>query len=462
MHRLFHPSRPLTACFRARLPFVAASAALLLAGSGLRAAPAETVPVARLQVVSDPPQATVLIDRQTRGETPLTLPGLAPGQHLVEVQKPGFAGAFQTVELAAQSSRTVEVKLDALAGLLLVRSTPTNADVSVAGVTLGRTPLLITSLPLGTHRLKVATPGYQPKEVEVKLEDRTPVPVQVDLVSDSATLTVECDTTGASVRVNGLDHGAPPCTVERVPEGEVTVEVRAEGFATFQQKLKLAAGETQKIKVPLVPLPASLRVISLPEKARVYLNNEFRGQAPIDMADLAPGSYRVRVEMEGFDPDARNVELIRGSSKTEEFRLVSNTGRIELVTEPDAVSVYLDGRKCGETKAKADAATVVSEPLAIEAAATGEHELRLVRKGFSERIQKVQVEQGKTLSLRVTLARRFVPDCQVTTDRAVYKGVLDSVTDEYLRLETAPGVVATIPVKDIKARHVLREDGSAE
>jgi hypothetical protein len=419
--------------------------------------------VGRLQVTSDPPKATVLVDRQVRGETPLSLAGIAAGQHLVTVRKQGFADAWQTIELLAQESRTVEFKLETLTGLLLLHSSPTNADVTVNGVALGQTPLLVTTLPLGTHRIRVTAPGYQPKEVEVKLETRAPVRKVVDLVSNSATLTVETEAEGASIRINGLDRGGSPCTAERIPEGDVTVELRAEGYQPLVHRMKLAAGESQRIKLPMTPIPAALKIVSIPDKARVYVNNEPRGHTPLELPSLAPGKYRVRVEMDGYDPTARDIELARGAARSEEFRLTSNTGKIELTTEPDRVTVFLDGKKIGETKAKPDSTTNVSEPLGIEPIPAGEHELRLVRKGYDENRQKVQIDQGRTVPLLAKLKRRFVPDTQVVTVRdAVYKGVLDSTTDEFIRLETAPGVMSTIPLKDVKYQRTIREDGTLE
>ena len=65
---------------------------------------------------------------------------------------------------------------------------------------------------------------------------------------------------------------------------------------------------------------ASLRVVSIPEKARVYVKDEFRGVTPLNLPNLQPGSYRVRVELPGFETDARTIELPRGGAKTEEFR----------------------------------------------------------------------------------------------------------------------------------------------
>jgi len=459
MSRIPHSARRTPHCRACLLPL---AAGLLLAISCAR----ETEPpppVGRLQITSDPPKATVLIDRQVRGETPLTLPKVPVGQHLITVRKQGFVDAWQTTELLGQDTREIECKLEPLTGLLLLQSSPSNADVTVNGVALGSTPLLVSTLPIGTHRIKIASPGYQPKEVEVLLEDRSPVRKQVDLVSDSASLTVETDAEGASIRINGIDHGGSPCTVDRIPEGEATVELHADGYSPLVQKIKLAAGETQKIKLPMTPIPAALKIISIPDKARVYVNNEPRGQTPLELADLAPGKYRVRVEMDGYDPDARDVELARGSRKSEEFRLTSNVGKLELITEPDRVTVLLDGKKIGETKAKADATTNISDPLPVDAIPAGEHELRLVRKGYVEIKQKIQVEQGKTLPLNVKLTRRFVPDCLVVTIHgAEFRGMLDAASDDAIRLETAPGVMSTIPVKDVRYQRVIREDGSLE
>lgn len=463
---LHHRSRVLVPSVCRLRPLLAGVlvAASLFGPSASPAAEPEVAPATpRLKIVTDPPKAAVSVDRRVRGESPIVVPDLAPGQHLIGVQKQGFRDAWRTVEVAGQELREVDVALEPITGLVLVRSTPTNADITVNGLSIGRTPALVTSLPFGTHRLKVAAPGYQSKEVEVPVQDRTPLTLQVDLVSDSATLTVETDAEGATVRINGIDRGPSPCTAERIPEGEVTVEIRAEGCAPLSHKMKLAAGESQKIKLTPEPLPSSLRIVSIPEKARVYVKDEFRGVTPLNLPSLQPGSYRVRVELPGYDTDARTIELPRGGSKTEEFRMVSNLGGIELVTDPDRVAVFLDNRKRGETKTKTETTAIgVSEPFVIDSIAPGEHELRLTRKGYAEARQKVQIESGKNVPLQIKLVRRFIPDCQVTTESGVYKGVLDSVTDDFIRIETAPGVMTSIPIKDVKYRRTLREDGTVE
>ena len=58
--------------------------------------------------------------------------------------------------------------------------------------------------------------------------------------------------------------------------------------------------------------PASLKVVSIPDKARVYVYNAFSGTTPLELAEIAAGAHRVRVELKGHDPNARNIELKPG------------------------------------------------------------------------------------------------------------------------------------------------------
>ena len=119
-------------------------------------------PTTRLDVTSHPAGATVLIDHQERGVTPLTLFDLAPGPHLVQFTKDGCRDTFESVSLELGVVRTVGARLEPLTGILLVTSDPPACDVAVKGVSLGSTPLLVTTLESGVHRLTVSSPGCRP------------------------------------------------------------------------------------------------------------------------------------------------------------------------------------------------------------------------------------------------------------------------------------------------------------
>lgn len=418
---------------------------------------ADAQPETQFKLTTEPEGAQVLIDHVKRGETPLSLTDLKPGYHLVQCEKAGYRTLLESVQLEKGVPRALTLKLEPLTGLVLITSTPPDSEVSLNSASLGRTPLLVSTLPPGTHRLALSAPGYQNKEVEVTVEDRTPVKLDVALLSDSGTLDAQSDPGGAEVKINGIVRGKTPCKIDRIPRGTVTVEVTAAGFETYSGSISLAAGEVQTLNAKLKPQPGTLRIVSIPEKARVYINDEFQGETPFDFANAQPGAYRVRMEKTGFEPVARTVTIEKGSSATEEFRLVRVLGRVEIATAPAGATIFIDGKKSGITNAKATDTTALSDPLAIEDILEGEHTVEVTRKGFATQKKTIKVTRDQTSSVLVRLVRQFIPNYEVVTTRSVYRGVLEFSNEEGIRIETAPGVSQTIPMRDVKKHGPLRE-----
>jgi len=211
-------------------------------------------------------------------------------------------------------------------------------------------------------------------------------------------------------------------------------------------------------------IPSELQVVSIPAKARVYVENQFRGEAPVTLQNLEPGEYRVRAELIGCEPLARTVKLERNQKLVEEFRLTRDCGVLEITTEPAGVKVLLDGKESGVTAAKASETDRVSEPLAIDFLSAGAHQVQLTKKGYYDAAFEVQIEKEKTLTRHVPLKQRFIPDCEIkTTKDEVFRGVLVDVDPQgNLRLEIKPGIFKNILAKDVKTRMPIRVEQPAE
>ena len=439
-----------------RHPASSILAAALLAAQAvaLRAEPGQ------VQVRTKPEGAQVLIDGTSRGAAPATVTGLAPGRHLAVARKEGCADLYRSFTLMDGQSLNLDLELAEIAGLVLVHSTPPGAEVSVGGAFRGRTPLLLPSFPLGTHRMQVALTGHFTREVEVTVKDRTPQWVKVDLVSDSATIDVTSDPPGAQVSVNGADRGVTPCKLERIPTGDAAIAVRLDGYAEYRETLKLAPGESYAVSANLRAQPGSLEIVSVPAQGRVYIDNQFRGEAPVSLASIPPGEHRVRVELKGHEIEARTVQVRAGERTTEEFRLTNNSGLLVLVTEPPGARVFVDGTDMGTTAAAA--AGMVSEALRLDTLGRGEHTLQLQKAGYTYAARKFTVEPGRAVTLHERLNRIFNPDIEVRTrDKDGAESVITGVTlRQYpsgdLELETRPGVIVRIAAADIVDRRPLR------
>lgn len=414
-----------------------------------------------LAIETTPSDAEATVDRKATSQTPAEF-SLKPGKHLVVLKKEGYRTEYRTVAIDEALLRTpLRVELEPVRGLLLADSSPAGADVMVDDLSYGRSPCLVTTLPTGPHKVTYTLAGYRPKTVEVNLDGHTPVKAFAELLSDTATLHLTCEVEGVQVQLNGIPRDPPPCTIDRIPAGNVVLEATAEGYEPYTQIMQLAEGEEQRVAIALKRKPAILQVVSIPEKSRVYVDNDFRGETPLELKDLALGEHRVRVEHAGHDPNARTVHLEPGKRRIEEFRLQANTGRLLITTEPDGVTVIINGVERGKTPAAEGQGIRASAPFAVEDLGEGEFVLKAVKAGFYEATRNIRVKRGETTTLHVPLKRRFIPNYEVVTPAGVRRGVLDSLTKDTIRLETAPGIFSVYNLSEVTSHHRLPDSADA-
>jgi hypothetical protein len=139
----------------------------------------------QLEVLSDPPEATILLNGMEMGRTPKIFSAVKVGEHVIELRRDGFLLERQAIRLGAGNPRqSVRVSLRP-AAVLLVDSTPSVADVRVDGSRVGTTPVTVSVAP-GEHRVELALDGHTTVRKMVRAEGGQRVRLDVQLQLDSA------------------------------------------------------------------------------------------------------------------------------------------------------------------------------------------------------------------------------------------------------------------------------------
>src|SRR6185503_11487750 len=123
----------------------------------------------RVEVASNPSEASVSVDGEFRGRTPLSI-RLSPGRaHRLALTKPGYETAARELSVAADSGRRLQIDLTPQYGDVEVASTPA-AEVWVDGERRGSTPvkLALTSI---SHAIEARADGFA-----VERQELTPRP----------------------------------------------------------------------------------------------------------------------------------------------------------------------------------------------------------------------------------------------------------------------------------------------
>ena len=427
----------------------AAAAAVVLA-----AAPTQT----RVSISSQPSGATVVIDGQDRGTTPITLFDLSPGRHHLKYRMPGYVERDRFFRMdegpfIEKSETLVEEK-----GLLLLRTEPAGANILIDGVSFGQTPRLVTTLAAkDQHVVRFRKAGYQDQTITVRFDGRKPQVRTETLVLASGTVDVQSEPAGAEVTVNGIVRGVTPLRVSGIPKGRATVKFKLEGFEDEVRELAINAGDVQTLQIAMKGVPGTLHLVSVPEGARFYVNEEARGKGPLTLTGLAPGDYAVRVELDGFGTATKTITIANGGSVREEFRLSNVMGRLEVRTDPVGAQLLIDGRPAGITKS-ADPAAEISDVLAIENLLEGEHTLVVRKEGYAETVRHPKIRNSKTSQANVRLRRIFLPDTEIVTARGSTRGVLVSVRPDAVIIEVSPGITRSFSRDEIRRMETLKAE----
>jgi hypothetical protein len=241
-------------------------------------------PTGSLAVSTEPAGATVVVDGEPRGQTPITVDALSPGEHRLEVSLDGYDPADRITTVVGGERADVAIALTPgtpRPGRIIATASREDAFLIVDGLSRGRVPITLEQIAPGTHAIRVVAQGATPFEMECTIRFGETCTVDAPLVAAPVAVSIRAHhgarfVDGATLRVDGEARELP--FEGELPPGEHLVELSAEGYEPFSRTIALSTGdEPASLDVELTPLP-----IAEPEPSE-SMPTEIPGeQAPAD------------------------------------------------------------------------------------------------------------------------------------------------------------------------------------
>ena len=306
--------------------------------------------VATLTVTSIPSGASVYIDGDFIGQTPLHDYAIDTGsqrekQVEIRIELSGYKSHVAKATLKGGQQTPLDVGLEKFSprtGTLTVTSTPSGADIYVDNTWIGKTPLTSYEVDTGVRHEKQVTvglvlSGYKNRVEQLTLRGGQQTPLDVGLekfISRTGTLTVTSIPSGASVYIDGDFIGQTPLHDYEIDTGsqrQKQVEVRLElsGYENRVAQLTLRGGQQTPLDVRLekfIPRIGTLTVTSTPDGASVYIDGDLIGQTPLHDYEIDTGSQRekqveIRLELSGYKSHVSKLTLKGGQQTPWNVRL---------------------------------------------------------------------------------------------------------------------------------------------
>jgi hypothetical protein len=212
---------------------------------------AVTAATGSLSVVSDPPGSTVIVDGSSRGETPLTIPDLAPGRHDVLVRS-SSTSYQRSVQVDAGATASLVVGGAPAAGASwgwITLQTPFPVQVLEDGRVVGTSEIDRIMLPPGNHQLDFVNDqfGFQQRSRMSVSAGRGGL---VSLTIPRMAMNINA-LPWAEVYVDGARIGDTPLANVMLPIGDHEIVFRHPQLGEKRQMARLTQLEPARVSVDM-------------------------------------------------------------------------------------------------------------------------------------------------------------------------------------------------------------------
>jgi formylglycine-generating enzyme required for sulfatase activity len=272
---------------------------------------------------------------------------LLAGTYTLEAEASGYYPLREAFQVTDEGRQEFVFQLDLLPDLLSVRSSPVDeANVSIDGEPVGRTPLGGIELPAGEHTLELAAPRYQVyREILRVAGGGNPLELAPVLIPAWSEVSVDSTPPGAVISVDDEERGYTPAVLELL-QGRREIRLALQGYKSWQTLLEVPANDA--LALPPVELQVAdgrLVISTRPGNANILIDGQFAGRSRLEL-NLEPGkSYQIEAFKAGYRNATKAVTIVSGQEQTMTLNLQADLGEVVIRAQPEDVTISINGRE---------------------------------------------------------------------------------------------------------------------
>ncbi len=253
-----------------------------------------------LNLGSNTEAATVFIDGEEIGLTPLSNIELAAGEHEVLVSKDRYEPIQQLIEIEGrQQQQSLSIDLLPAWANVNFSSSPAGATVTVDGEDLGLTPLSAEILE-GEHEVLIKLAAHKAwtegLTVTARIDQSLPL---IELEQADGLVLLQSTPSNAGVTLDGAYQGQTPLELTIAPGQSHELTFFLNGYEELRRDIQTQPDEEFALDVTLDPILSSVAILANPPDAELFINGESRGPAN-QTVELLAASQIIEIRADGY------------------------------------------------------------------------------------------------------------------------------------------------------------------
>ncbi len=146
---------------------------------------------------------------------------------------------------------------------------------------------------------------------------------------------------------------------EDITDEEITITLEAVDKSGLE-------AEPFSLDATLLSSQGQLIIETDPDQTQVYVNDTLRGETPLSLDKLLPGTYRIRITLEDYEEINETITIENRAELTRQFVLLKLKGDLYLESDPPGAKIIFQGQAKGRTPLKIDYIDVGTYEIAAE------------------------------------------------------------------------------------------------
>jgi len=257
---------------------------------------------AQVLIISEPPGASISIDGQPSGNTPMVV-DLSEGEHTFSFNLFGYEGKSISRNLQLGFNDDIVVNLGRVYGGLVLITEPSGAELYYQDSLLGVTPIELPSQPIGKTTFRITKEKYIPRIIDVVVKENAVTTIMETLEKKKGELVVTANVRSIELSLDGMrsKHVLTPIKYF-LPWGEYRVTATAENHRPFYETVLVEADQTTELSITFLKSTGLIDFSGLPVGTQITVNDTLRLVAPASRKEMPIGQYTVQLTAGGYKP----------------------------------------------------------------------------------------------------------------------------------------------------------------
>ena len=370
-----------------------------------------------LIVLTEPEfDASVSLDGYPQNKrTPALLEFIPVGDDEIRVTHPRYETTTKKVVVRPGVTDTVYIKMNAIYGTVNINTDP-SADILINGQLKGHGKYTENLMP-GFYTFEAKLDKHTSATERRTISSGQTIDLSLSPNPRLGGLKVVTTPPLAKLKINGEDKGTTPITLQNMLIGEYEVEMTVEGLGSLKKTVTISEGNITAIQEDIAAAGGAQKVndaytnfanqnfggtvtdpnsgmstveVTTKPTADIFMNGQKLATGTWK-GTLKPGIYDFEARADNFKPATDRRILVAGSTIKVDLVLAQAEGSLQVTTNPDKASVFVNGIVRG------------TSPALITGLPIGTHKLELVKDGYSTITRNVTITANQTVTINETM-----------------------------------------------------------